>query len=75
MLEDEKWLKFASSGKIEDYLEYNEVRLRQKNLVRQIEKAKGMDAFTGLGLADEGADLHAGDDYSYGDGIKPDSYR
>lgn len=75
MLEDEKWQKFLSSGKIEDYLEYNDARIRQKNLAGQPEKAKGTDAFAGFGLADEGANLHAGDDNGYGDGTQPDSYR
>ena len=75
MEKDEKWLKFLNSGKIEDYLDYNEERIRQINLVKQIEVAKGVDAFAGFGLADEGVNLHAGDDNGYGDGVKPDSYR
>lgn len=75
MEKDEKWLKFLNSGKIEDYLDYNEERIRQINLVKQIEVAKGVDAFAGFGLADEGVNLHAGVDNGYGDGVKPDSYR
>ncbi|MBQ9123342.1 MAG: hypothetical protein IJY10_07625 [Lachnospiraceae bacterium] len=75
MNQDDKWLRFANSGKIEDYLEYNKSRQRQENLVKQIEVAKGLDYFAGLGLTDEGANLHAGDDYSDWDGVKPDAYR
>lgn len=75
MLEDEKWLKFQSSGKIEDYLEYNDVRIRQHNLACQTERAKGLNPFAGFGLADEGVNLHAGNDNGYGDGTEPDSYR
>ena len=75
MPEDEMWQRFLSSGKIEDYLEYNEARLRQMNLVKQMEKTKGVDSFTGLSLADEGANLHAGDDNGNRDGVKPDTYR
>lgn len=75
MLEDEMWQKFLSSGKIEDYLEYNEARIRQRNLAGQMERTKGLEPFSRFGLADEGANLHAGDDYGYGDGFKPDSYR
>ena len=75
MNQDDKWLRFANSGKIEDYLEYNKSRQRQDNLVKQIETAKGIDFFVGIGLVDEGVNLHAGNDNSDGDGYKPDSYR
>ena len=75
MLEDEMWLKFLNSGKIEDYLEYNEARIRQHNLAKQVETVKGLDAYAGLGLGDEGANLHAGNDNGNGDGDKSDSYR
>ncbi|MBQ7360380.1 MAG: hypothetical protein IJW63_09825 [Lachnospiraceae bacterium] len=75
MNQEEQWFKFVNSGKIEDYLEYNKARQRQENLLNAIQMAKGNDYFGGIGLADEGANLHAGDGNSYGDGSKPDAYR
>lgn len=67
MNQEEQWLKFVSSGKIEDYLEYNKAR--------QMQSVKGDDSSSGIGLADEGADLHAGNGNSDRDGSKPDTYR
>lgn len=75
MNQEETWLKFTNSGKIEDYLEYNKARLRQENLMDLIQTIKGIDFYGGIGLADEGADLHAGNGNSDRDGFEPDAYR
>lgn len=75
MNQEDSWLKFTNSGKIEDYLEYSKTKLRQENLIDLIETVKGLDFSGGIGLADEGANLHAGNDNSDGDGSKSDTYR
>ncbi len=74
MNQEESWLKFIHSGKIEDYLEYNKARQKQEYLTER-QTVKGKTCARGLGLADEGANLHAGDGNSDRDGSKPDSYR